>query len=112
MPLIEESARPLSTTLPHYQPTNHLDLPSIDALRAALEGYGGGVVLASHDQALIRGLLESEEEDGDGFGLPRGELWEVKAQRVRRREGGVDEYLEEITQLAETREARLRAAAR
>lgn len=97
------------------QPTNHLDLPSIEALKNALEGYGGGVILASHDQALISDMLDDDnidDEGGPGSGLPRGELWEVKGHRVHRREeGGIALYLEELTALAEKREARRRAAA-
>lgn len=84
-------------------------MASIDALKNALEGYGGGVILASHDQALISDMLDEDEEDS---GLPRAELWEVKGHRVsRREEGGIALYLEELTALAEKREARRRAAA-
>lgn len=99
-----------SPTSVHKQPTNHLDLASIDALKNALEGYGGGVILASHDQALISDMLDEDEDDS---GLPRAELWEVKGHRVSRREegGGIALYLEELTALAEKREARRRAAA-
>lgn len=99
---------------PCSQPTNHLDLASIEALKDALDGYGGGVILASHDQALICDMLDSSDDaaDGDAGGLPRGELWEVKAHQVRRREGGIAEYLGELTALAERREAKRAAAAR
>ncbi|CAM9816469.1 unnamed protein product [Ectocarpus sp. 12 AP-2014] len=111
----------LMTHRPHLllldEPTNHFDLASIDALKTALEGYGGGVVLASHDQALISDMLDHDDDntDGDdgGSGLARGELWEVKGHRVRRREeGGISLYLEELAELAERRDARRRAAAR
>lgn len=69
-------------------------------------------MLASHDQALISDMLTSDEVLDDGAGhVPRGELWEVKGHRVRRREGGIDEYLEEVSLLTENREARRRAAA-
>lgn len=59
-------------------------------------------------------MLDSSDDsaDGDAGGLPRGELWEVKAHRVRRREGGISEYLAELTALAEKREAKRVAAAR
>ena len=85
-------------------------MASIDALKNALEGFGGGVILASHDQALISDMLD---EDGDeDSGLPRAELWEVRGHRVQRREeGGIALYLEELAALAEKREARRRAAA-
>lgn len=70
------------------------------------------MVLASHDQALISDILNTPSEtDGDlGDGVPRGELWEVKARRVRRREGGIEEYLEEVQQLADNRENRRKTA--
>lgn len=89
------------------QPTNHLDLASIDALKNALQDYGGGVILASHDQALIADILQSAESDIDGDlggGARRGELWEVKGHRVRRREGGIEEYVEEVARQTERKE--------
>lgn len=64
-------------------------------------------MVASHDQALICDLL-----DGDEDGVPSGELWEVKGHRVHRRDMGIEQYLEEISLVAENREARRRAAAR
>ncbi len=39
------------------EPTNHLDLPAIEQLESALDGYGGTLLLVSHD----RRLLESVE---------------------------------------------------
>ena len=38
------------------EPTNHLDVESIEALEDAIEGYGGTVILVSHDRALLRTL--------------------------------------------------------
>lgn len=102
---------PFPSSCSTKKPTNHLDLASIDALKNALEGYGGGVILASHDQALISDMLDDDAYDEEGSGLPRAELWEVKGHRVQRREeGGIALYLEELAALAEKREARRRAA--
>lgn len=112
------STRPVFTPTPSPpspQPTNHLDLPSIEALKSALEGYGGGVILASHDQALIRDMLDSSDDDAineSAAGPARGELWEVKGRRLCRREGNIEDYLEELVVSAERREARRKAAAR
>ncbi|MBT8491692.1 MAG: ATP-binding cassette domain-containing protein [Deltaproteobacteria bacterium] len=39
------------------EPSNHLDLPSIERLQTALDSFPGALVLVSHDQELVRGLL-------------------------------------------------------
>jgi ATPase subunit of ABC transporter with duplicated ATPase domains len=35
------------------EPTNHLDVPAIEELEAALEGFGGTVVLVTHDRRFL-----------------------------------------------------------
>jgi len=35
------------------EPTNHLDLPAIEQLEVALDGYGGTVILVTHDRSLL-----------------------------------------------------------
>jgi ATPase subunit of ABC transporter with duplicated ATPase domains len=35
------------------EPTNHLDLPAIEQLEAAVEGFGGTLLLVSHDRRLL-----------------------------------------------------------
>jgi ATPase subunit of ABC transporter with duplicated ATPase domains len=35
------------------EPTNHLDLSAIEQLEVALEGFGGTVILVTHDRALL-----------------------------------------------------------
>jgi ATPase subunit of ABC transporter with duplicated ATPase domains len=35
------------------EPTNHLDLPAIEQLESALAGFGGTVLLVSHDRRLL-----------------------------------------------------------
>ena len=36
------------------EPTNNLDIESIDALGDAIKEYDGGVIIVSHDERLIR----------------------------------------------------------
>lgn len=38
------------------EPSNHLDLPSLGALEAMLAGYGGALVVASHDRVFLERL--------------------------------------------------------
>ncbi|KAH0564564.1 ATP-binding cassette sub-family F member 1 [Cotesia glomerata] len=66
------------------EPTNNLDIESIDALAHAINGYKGGVIIVSHDERLIRDtecclyVIENQnifEVDGD-FDDYRKELLE------------------------------------
>ena len=38
------------------EPTNNLDLESVEALSQAVANFPGGVVLVSHDQTFVAGL--------------------------------------------------------
>lgn len=38
------------------EPTNHLDMESIDSLVAALDQFGGGVVIVTHSEMILRAL--------------------------------------------------------
>ena len=88
------------------EPTNHLDLDAREALEDALHGFGGALLLVSHDRALLDavGTRTVAMEDG----------------RLRSYEGGWPEYLrareERRTAPAErpaaTPEARAREAGR
>ena len=56
------------------EPTNNLDLDTVDQLVAALAAYRGGVLVVSHDDAFLRRLepdLVLELRDGQ---LAEGEL--------------------------------------
>jgi len=64
------------------EPTNNLDLESIDALGDAINGFDGGVIIVSHDSRLI---TETECQ-----------LWVVEEQTMNEIEGGFDEYRQEI----------------
>jgi ATP-binding cassette, subfamily F, member 3 len=60
------------------EPTNHLDVESIEALEDAIEGYGGTVILVSHDRALLRTLTTR--------------VWVLHERRITDFPGGFDEW--------------------
>merc|ERR1712176_1181491 len=64
------------------EPTNNLDLESIDALGDAINDYEGGVIIVSHDSRLI---CETECQ-----------LWVVEEQTINEIDGGFDDYRNEI----------------
>merc|ERR1719187_2899071 len=64
------------------EPTNNLDIESIDALAEALNDYQGGVIIVSHDERLIR--------DTDC------QLWVIEEQTINEIEGGFDDYRKEV----------------
>jgi ATPase subunit of ABC transporter with duplicated ATPase domains len=35
------------------EPTNHLDLPAIEQLESAIQGFGGTLLLTTHDRRLL-----------------------------------------------------------
>ena len=64
------------------EPTNNLDLESIDALAEALNGYKGGVVVVTHDERLI---VETNCN-----------LWVIEDKGIWELEGDFDDYRLEI----------------
>ncbi|XP_067941032.1 ATP-binding cassette sub-family F member 1-like [Watersipora subatra] len=64
------------------EPTNNLDIESIDALADALNDYGGGVVIVSHDERLIR--------------TANCNLWVVENKNISEVDGDFDDYRHEI----------------
>lgn len=64
------------------EPTNNLDIESIDALAEAIADYKGGVIIVSHDERLIR------ETDCN--------LWVIEDQTINEIDGGFDEYRKEL----------------
>jgi ATP-binding cassette subfamily F protein 3 len=69
------------------EPTNHLDLPSIQWFEDTLDGFGGAVVMISHDRTFLRRKATR--------------IAELENARFTVYEGGYDRYLE---QKAERRE--------
>ncbi|XP_070531542.1 ATP-binding cassette sub-family F member 1-like [Ptychodera flava] len=64
------------------EPTNNLDIESIDALADAMNAYQGGVIIVSHDARLI---LETECQ-----------LWVVEDQTINEIDGDFDDYKREV----------------
>ncbi|XP_013115812.2 ATP-binding cassette sub-family F member 1 [Stomoxys calcitrans] len=64
------------------EPTNNLDIESIDALAEAINEYEGGVVIVSHDERLIR-------ETGCT-------LYVIEEQTINEIDGDFDDYRKEV----------------
>lgn len=64
------------------EPTNNLDIESIDALADAISEYRGGVIIVSHDERLIR------ETDCN--------LWVIEEQTINEIDGDFDDYRKEL----------------
>lgn len=81
----------LSLMAPHLlfldEPTNNLDIESIDALCDALRAFNGGVVLVSHDARLIE--------------TTSCQLWVVEDQNVTPWHSGFSAYREHLLQKLE-----------
>lgn len=71
------------------EPTNNLDIESIDALAEAIREYEGGVIIVSHDERLIRDT--------------ECQLWVIEDQTINEIDGDFDDYRKELLeQLGET----------
>lgn len=71
------------------EPTNNLDIESIDALAEAVSTFKGGVVIVSHDERLLRDT--------------ECQLWVVEDQSIDEIVGGFDDYRREVLEsLGET----------
>lgn len=64
------------------EPTNNLDIESIDALAEAINEYQGGVIIVSHDERLIR--------DTDC------QLYVIEEQTINEIDGDFDDYRKEL----------------
>jgi len=80
--------------------TTHLDYETVTALREALRGWKGAVVLVSHDRWFVRGAVEglvdevgSDEESEDEEEAPRRRtVYRIKGGVLSRLENGVQEF--------------------
>jgi len=64
------------------EPTNNLDIESIDALAEAISEYQGGVIIVSHDERLIRDT--------------NCQLWVIEDQTINEVDGDFDDYRKEV----------------
>lgn len=64
------------------EPTNNLDIESIDALAEAINEFKGGVIIVSHDERLIR------ETDC--------QLWIIEGKQINEIDGDFDDYRREL----------------
>lgn len=64
------------------EPTNNLDIESIDALADAINDYAGGVIIVSHDERLIRDTECT--------------LWVIEDQTINEVDGDFDDYRKEL----------------
>ncbi|CAF0782729.1 unnamed protein product [Adineta steineri] len=64
------------------EPTNNLDIESIDALADAINDFKGGVIIVSHDERLIR------ETDC--------QLWVIEHRQINEIDGDFDDYRKEL----------------
>ena len=74
------------------EPTNHLDIESVEALIHGLNGFGGGIVVSTHDARVVEGLDECEvwvcgEGKGGLRSSRRRRLWQISRCRSRRSRG-------------------------
>ena len=80
--------------------TTHLDYETVTALRIALNGWDGAVVLVSHDRWFMRGAIEGnldEEEDSEvsdeSEETPRRRVvYRLKGGKMSLLQNGVDEF--------------------
>ncbi|KAH6632672.1 putative transporter protein [Chaetomium tenue] len=84
--------------------TTHLDYETVAALREALRGWAGAVILVSHDRWFMRGVVEGlvdeeegsegeEEEEGEE-GLRRRVVYKLAGGKLTVLERGVDQFEE------------------
>ncbi|CAF4361098.1 unnamed protein product, partial [Rotaria sp. Silwood2] len=64
------------------EPTNNLDIESIDALAEAINEFKGGVIIVSHDERLIRET--------------NCQLWVIESKQINEIDGDFDDYRKEL----------------
>ncbi|HLC94896.1 MAG TPA: hypothetical protein VJH89_00275, partial [Patescibacteria group bacterium] len=69
------------------EPTNHLDLEMIEALEEALEGYGGTIILITHDRRFLERVRFTERYMLDKGMLSRVASYETYVQKIMQKKG-------------------------
>ncbi|KAL9002233.1 MAG: hypothetical protein Q9188_004831 [Gyalolechia gomerana] len=81
----------LAITNPHIlvldEPSNHLDIEAMDALSEALRGFGGGVLMVSHDVTMLQNVCRN--------------LWVCDEGTVEKFDGDVAAYKRRIQKQAD-----------
>ncbi|KAM0350074.1 hypothetical protein ACHAPU_003237 [Fusarium lateritium] len=79
--------------------TTHLDYETVTALREALRGWEGAVILVSHDRWFMRGVIEGAmddnedtDDDGDEDSVRRRIVYRLKGGQMSTLQNGVDEF--------------------
>jgi ATP-binding cassette subfamily F protein 3 len=87
------------------EPTNHLDLAVTEWLEGFLSGFGGAIILVSHDRRFLDAVVTSIAEiDGGQLTLYRGSFsayWEERQRRVDQAAADNQRREEEIQRLEE-----------
>jgi ATP-binding cassette subfamily F protein 2 len=80
------------------EPTNHLDMESIDALAEAINNFGGGVILVSHDFRLVQQVTD--------------EIWICNNQTVTKWDGDIFSFKEHLRKKIDREEAKTKLVER
>jgi ATP-binding cassette subfamily F protein 3 len=93
------------------EPTNHLDVDAREALVEALAGFGGAVVMVSHDRHLL-GLIADRLILVDGGTVQdfAGSLDDYRAMVLRSSNGNADHHDERVVKRASRKDERRLAA--
>ena len=78
------------------EPTNHMDIPSREALEEAIQNFDGTVIAASHDRYFLKQIATRVVYVGENAArgleedLAEGEALQAEAQRIRGADDGAD----------------------
>jgi len=86
----------LTYTKPHIllmdEPSNHLDMRTIEALIQALKQFSGGLLIISHDQHFITSVCN--------------EIWRVEDQKITKFDGSFEDYKQVVVKALTKKQVR------